>query len=160
MYLPLEPSVKEWAILIALAEGLDNMIAQIDPLIKAGSSGALNPFFWKAHNAAIREGVLRADSAGLRRKEPEAERAFINIMLYNVLEPGDQCAKGNMAFCVQTNTLFLNIGSRKIYPNEYPATWEDVYKAIGLFSPIWGIWGSLGARFPSDVHMYEKVGGE
>lgn len=93
-------------------------------------SSALNVGFWRAHNAALREGVRHADALGLRKREPQAERTLMNFVLYNVLEPGDQCAVGHMAFCAFTISPALNFGTSQIYPQQYPATLEDNDKIV------------------------------
>lgn len=120
-------------------------------------STILNIGFWSAHNAALREGVRRADTQGLRSVEPDAEQAFTNFMLFNVLEPGDQCARGNLAFCAFTIPYSLTIGSDLIYPQQYPATWNDIEKIAVIFFPIYTVWGFLGASTPGEAHYNVSV---
>jgi hypothetical protein len=153
----LEPGVAEWAAFILVARGYQALALEflhfgpIGTGFTAGASTVLNIGFWGAHNAALREGVKRADAMELRRREPIEEQAFINIVLYNVLEPGDQCAAGNMNFCYLTFPIELWIGSA-IYPQHYPAIEEDLIKIDLLFTPIWKLWEQMGARPPGSEH--------
>jgi len=157
MYLgQLEPGVAEWAAFILVAEQLST--ATLELLFRLGSSilisGTMNIGFWRAHNAALREGVRRADAAGLRAKEPAEERMLINRILYDVLEPGDQCASGNMAFCLFTFPFFLNIGTNIIMPQAYPASQQDLDAMAAGFRTVYGYWGLLGARPPDpQIHL-------
>lgn len=157
----LEPGVAEWAAFILAA---DPNIAAVtlelqhfliaDEAFIAGGSTVLNIGFWRAHNAALREGVRRADAAGLRASESAEERALMNFILYDVLEPGDQCAAGNIAFCAFTFPLFLNIGTGIIMPQSYPATQQDLDQMVAGFGNIYVIWNILGARPPDpQIHL-------
>jgi hypothetical protein len=148
--------VAEWATLVLKAKQLrsDAEFGRIVPGIVPALSAFMNIGFWRAHNAALREGVERADRLGLRQREPIEERTLINLILYNVLEPGDQCAAGNPAFCTMTVTGALSFGTTHIYPQEYPATKEDIDWIILNFKPIWLTWILSGGRYPSEeVHL-------
>jgi len=158
---PLEPGVAQWANLV-LAADENSAIAHTVMIIPPGyviavgaSSTDLNVLFWRAHNSSLREGVMRADSAGLRQQEPLQERILINYVLYNVLEPGDQCGNGNGAFCAFTFPFELTIGSNVIYPQTWPATEQDIQKVDIAFYPIYFAWRHfMGARPPSqEVHL-------
>lgn len=160
----LEPGVAEWAAFILVAENgrISSQLAQIFGNLSGVSnrftlSTILNIGFWSAHNAALREGVRRADAQGLRSNEPDPEQLFTNFMLFNVLEPGDQCAMGKLAFCSFTIPYALQIGSDLIYPQHYPATWDDIEKIAKLFVPIYGAWNLLGANPPGDAHHLVTV---
>ena len=162
IFMNLEPGVLEWAVLIAGVDHFDELMEKMPVyqrhVISSPISYGANPTFWRAHNAALREGVRRADAAGLRSAEPAAEQAFINIMLYNVLEPGDQCANGEMTFCDFMITPALDFGSQVIYPQQYPATWGNRDILTGFFTTfVWSSWVLLGARLPSDIHMIKPI---
>lgn len=98
--------------------------------------------FWLAHNSALREGVNRADARQLRSSEPVPERIVINYVLYNVLEPGDQCASGNPTYCALTLPTELRIGVSLAYPWRYPAEPMDVWNLRGFFGIGWSCVGS------------------
>lgn len=156
----LEPGVAEWAAFILVAENVPGVVLELqhflilDEAFVAGGSTGMNIGFWRAHNTALREGVRRADAAGLRSQEPAEERTLINYILYNVLEPGDQCAAGNMAFCAFTFPFELNIGAYNIYPQHYPANQQDLDAIGDAFAEIYGLWLLLGARYPDPrIHL-------
>jgi RHS repeat-associated protein len=152
----LEPGVAEWAgIILAIEEAKSDWL--FGPRIPS-NSGDLNKIFWIAHNSALREGVRRADALGLRSQEPEPERILMNYVLYDVLEPGDQCATGDSDFCLLTLPIELQIGTSVLYPWHYPAKWIDIWALRFSFAPLWK---GLGAREPSpDIHLIDpSVGG-
>ena len=99
---------------------------------------------WAAHNTALREGVRRADALGLRQKETVYERILINYVLYDVLEPSDQCAYLNGTFCNLAFPIALNIGVVAGYPPTYPADEQDVQKLRGIFGFTWLYVGAIG----------------
>ena len=99
----LEPGVQEWIDYIN------------DPTVEN---------FWRAHNAALREGVRRADAQGLREKESHEEQISIDTVLYNVLNLGDRCAEGEALACMSTHSFLLGLGTR-FYPNGYPSTVDE-----------------------------------
>lgn len=161
---PLEPGVVEWAAFVFAAEQTRINVAYLylqlihffgmnNALLVSGST-IMNIGFWRAHNAALREGVRRADAAGLRAIEPAEERMLINYILYNVLEPGDQCGNGNMAFCGFTLPFQLYIGAFHIYPQDYPANQQDLDVVSAVFRPIYGAWSLLDVRLPDpEIHL-------
>jgi hypothetical protein len=121
--LRLEPAVEEWVYLVWFmdyAQGSPHEVKQYDRNLPRS-------IFWKAHNAALREGIDRA--AAIRSSETETEQAFINYVLFNVLYPGDECAAGRM--CVMTNQLYLWFGARGLYPDDYPAKESDIFRLLG-----------------------------
>jgi hypothetical protein len=153
----LEPGVAEWAAFIIVAHGLPNGLLRLEQLLSGYefvASTVLNEGFWLAHNTALREGVRRADAAGLRDIESAEERALINFILYDVLEPGDQCAAGNGVFCAFTLPFALNIGAGIFMPQQYPATQDDLDKMAGNFRWVYLFWNLLGARPPDpEIHL-------
>jgi hypothetical protein len=139
----LEPGVAEWAAVILVADGY--LPSALESL-HFGSVGA--------DNAALREGVRQADALQLRQREPDAERTLMNFVLYNVLEPGDQCAAGNLAFCAFTVAPALSFGTSIIYPEDYPATQDDIDYLVRWFGPIYVTWHLLGGRDPDpEIHL-------
>jgi RHS repeat-associated protein len=159
----LEPGVPEWAALILTIR----QIQKDRYLLGPQSSWEMSQISWKAHNTALREGVSRADALGLRKKEPTYERILINWVLYNVLEPGDQCASGNDSFCNLTVPLALNIGVLLAYAKEYPATEQDITTMRSDFAPMWNflktgiVPGYGGLRASSEqIHLVDRSVGE
>lgn len=170
----LEPGVAEWALFVLVADDAqaDTALAEAllpDPLsfgVGLEQSGMMQMAFWYAHNAALRHGVWLADQRDLRNpaREPQEERDMMNIVLYTVLEPGDQCARGSFAFCLMTFTVFEQVGLGW-YPPHYPGSRADLdrllsnywiffdgeFRSAGL-SVVYATMAALGARMPSDEH--------
>lgn len=96
--------------------------------------------FWRAHNAALREGVRRADEAGLREQETVSEQEVIETVLQNVYSIGDRCANGSAFTCGITGSWSLSIGTLT-YPHHYPALPSyaaTMFRYNGTFLGIFG----------------------
>jgi hypothetical protein len=152
-----EPSVKEWAVVVLGTDTLHPLLKDAPLPVGTVASNIVGQYWWAAHSAALREGVRRADAQGLRKKEPYYERALINFVLYDVLEPGDQCASGNELFCATTLPIFLKAGAFGIYgTEEYPAQQYQLQRIGVLFSPIYLFWAANDGRRPnSEIHLQD-----
>ena len=158
----LDPGVAEWAALVLVADGIQSpalVSAYMPaPIFQLVSTGTINSLSWLAHNTALREGVRRADTQGLRKQEPYYEQALINFVLYDVLEPGDQCARLKEVFCLSALPIALHIGLTYIYPNHYPATREDIIWIGASFSGIYSEWAQHGGYAPdANIHLIDET---
>jgi hypothetical protein len=166
--------VAEWAAFVLFADGARDYVQHLDPVLPSdvqfgvteGLSEVMEKAFWSAHNTALRHGVLLADQQQLRDRahEPQEEGDMTNIILYTVLEPGDQCANDRNIFCVMTFPIFEQVGLIW-YPPSYPATRAELDRLLSNYvifydgqvrtaglAEVYFIMQQNGARFPSNEH--------
>ena len=147
----LEPGLEQWVYLVwfmEYAKQSPHEITVYNPQLPV-------TIFWKAHNAAIREGVDRAVAE--RTREDYWEQVFINYVLYNVLYPGDQCAQGDLHMCTfYMRRPFLGVGVL-VYPNNYPAKWYQVGWTDFVFSDIYKFWKIPPPYWVNETYRIQQV---
>ncbi len=128
--------MSRFAALAIVEQGLDPTTLDLAPGVAEWIDFIHNPTeqnFWRAHNAALREGVRRADAAGFREMETTSEQEVIQTVLNNVYRIGDSCANGSSLTCWVTNQHTLKAGT-VLYPHHYPAlpTYAATMPRVGL----------------------------